>query len=314
MSTIQLTDCKSVSVYSNRPMKNFSYERCNLIERWIEHYNRQISEAQTLIKYDIDSLEGATIQKAMINLGVEAWRDCEWRDYYLIKIAINQTDFNPAAVTWRTKPLTSYYKTVKVGRQELASGSISLDITSLLQDWVEGTTPNYGITLSSEVVGLSIRLLSCESNCGPKLTVHYEKDMTQSVALQVQVANRKQEMIENKETILFDNIVASTPHGITYNPITGDITISKAGYYLGEWWVSIGGAAAVPELNVSLQNVGTGSLIEASAPVVVESQMSGNAIFHVANEPQTFRLINNSKNTIQYAASTIQASLIIAKI
>lgn len=314
MSTMQLSHCNSTFVYSNKPTVNFAYEKYVLIEQWIENCDRQLSEAQTLIKFDIDSLSEVTIQKAIMSLVVDRWEHCAAGESYPIQIAINQTNFDPTNVTWRTRPITTFYKIVRMDRHDLDCGCINLDITDLVQSWSNGTTPNYGITLSSDVIGLSVRLISCKEKCGPKLIVEYEKDECKPVALQVQVANRPLEIVEHEDPILFDSIVTSTPTGISYNQVTGEITISKVGYYLGQWWVAVGGAEAIPEINFALENVATGSLIESSAPVGIVSQPSGNAIFYVGTVLQTFKLINNSKSKIQFGTPTIQASLIIARI
>lgn len=314
MSTIQLSNCNSTFVYSNKPTTNFAYEKYVLIERWSESCKNQLSEAQTLIKFDLASLSEVTIQRAIISLVVDRWECCAVGESYPIQIAINQTNFDAASVTWQTRPITTFYKIVQIYRQDLECGCINLDMTDLVQSWSNGTTPNYGITLSSDVIGLSVRLVACEEKCGPKLIVDYEKDECKPVALQVQVANRPLEIVEHMAPVLFDGVVTSTPSGISYNQATGEITISKGGYYLGQWWVAVGGAEAIPEINFALQNVLTGNFIESSAPVGVVSQPSGNAIFYVGTVPQTFILINNSKSKIQFGTPTIQASLILAKI
>lgn len=315
MGMLKLSACDSTSICSTKPRENFKCEEYLWVDKWIEGREVQANEMYTLIKYELDTLEGTTIQKATLELQVDKWRVYEYRKYYELQMSMNEQDFDACEVTWQTKPLTTYYKTVAISRKELECGCISLDITDLVQLWSSGSTPNYGITLSSKHLDTTVRIYSCKTECGPRLTVDYEKNKAiPSVAIQVQVANRPLEIVDHEAQVLFDKVVTMTPSGITYNPASGQITISQVGYYIGEWWVAVGGAEAIPEINFSLQNITTQTLIEASAPVGVVSQPSGNAIFHINTVPQTLVLINNSKSKIQFGTLTIQASLIIAKI
>lgn len=315
MGLIEINTCNSTYVCSKVPKKNFGREEYLLIDKWIECDEKIANETRTLIKYDLDKLEETTIQKALLVLQIDKWKNYKEKNYYELEVSINEENFNTREVTWETKPSTIYYKTVPLFREYLENESINLDITDVVKLWADGSTPNYGITLSCKHPDITVRAFSCKTLQGPKLNVQGSKNkVASSVAIQVQAVNTPLESIPEEGAVLFDKIITATPSGITYNPKRGEITINQTGYYLANWWVAVSDEETPWEINFSLQNITHQTLIQASAKAGEVSQLIGNAVFDVGTVPQVFRLINNSKHQMQYGTSTIKASLIIAKI
>jgi hypothetical protein len=89
---------------------------------------------------------GSTISSAKVYL--DAWfNDAVGK---LCKLKRNISDFDEATATWNTKPVTTDVGEVSF-IHPAGLGWVAIDVTSFIQDMVNGLYPNYGFTLKLDV-------------------------------------------------------------------------------------------------------------------------------------------------------------------
>ncbi len=135
-------------------------------------------ELRTVIKFDVSSLAGQSINSAILKLEV--------RSSSSPPVVINAhrltTNWSESTVTWNSPWSTAggNYDATTAGSATfttpLSLGSptetMSIDITSLVQNWASGTYPNYGLVLiDPSGSARSISAFSSEGTTPPKLEV-----------------------------------------------------------------------------------------------------------------------------------------------
>ena len=114
------------------------------------------------------------------------------------------------------------------------------------------------------------------------------------------------------DPVIFDTVLNDQSSEISYNDVTGEITITESGLYYINWWVSVDGAAAATTIDLAIVT-SAGDTITASSPIV-SSQVSGNALLSITATPATpvtVQLINTSTDELFIGATTVRADLTI---
>lgn len=115
---------------------------------------------------------------------------------------------------------------------------------------------------------------------------------------------------------MFDTVINAPSSNISYNPATGDFTITQLGNYYIAWWVNTDGAGAETNVvfGIRVTTGGPQQVMAASPSPITTLQLSGNALLTVSANPTVISLFNDSGETVNYASSPIQANLVIVEV
>ncbi len=138
---------------------------------------------QTLVKFDLSSLpRNAVIQSAELTLYQEGYSTVTGstnNDVASIGAVQVTSDWQASSVMWRTKPSDNSDKNhyVVVYNAKVPKWWQGWKITSWVQAWVSGATPNYGILLKGQNEdAMTIAIMFSKGGLNkPKLTITYEQ-------------------------------------------------------------------------------------------------------------------------------------------
>jgi hypothetical protein len=130
--------------------------------------------------------------------------------------------------------------------------------------------------------------------------------------IQVQLAAVEAGTVDNGAAVIFDTVVNDQSPNISYSAFTGDFTVTATGNYYVTWWVATDGAAAATTVTFAIELNGAGG-VSASSPIVT-GQLSGSALITVGAAPATIALVNTTGDTVNFAATPIQANIIIVEV
>jgi len=118
--------------------------------------------------------------------------------------------------------------------------------------------------------------------------------------------------LNNKQAVLFNEILQRTTQDITFNRITGVFCLRKIGTYLVNWDVAVEGTHHEPFIRFSL--ITGGSTIGSSTLPITVGQLSGTSIINVTNAPRELTLINDTGDIVQLSKFAPVANITITKI
>lgn len=130
--------------------------------------------------------------------------------------------------------------------------------------------------------------------------------------IQMQLVGGRQSQIAPGANVIFDTAINDQSADISYNSLTGQFTISNPGNYFVSWWVATDGAGSSTDLWFSIQV--TASVPVAGATPIVTGQLNGSALVTVSSAPATLTLMNSTANPIVFAATPVQANIVILQI
>lgn len=161
----------------------------------------------------------------------------------------------------------------------------------------------------------------CSECCRKRRTCNCERGKIYNRAvlkgLQLQLQSNTMQTITNGANVIFNTEISRQSPYITYNNITGLVTIRKSGVYHIEWWTATEGILAGTDTGVTFSIItSAGHNIKASSPITV-GQIVGNAlieIFASYDVPVTLRLVNQTNGTVGLAQTQVKANLIVSNI
>lgn len=130
----------------------------------------------------------------------------------------------------------------------------------------------------------------------------------QAGGLQIQLQSAATTTVTPGGPVLFDTIVSSQSSFISYNTLTGVVTLTRPGLYYINWWVTIAGVSGA-DLPTFAIVTSTGATIRASSLSI--GQITGNALIRVTSSPVTLQLVNFTTDTITLATLPVKADLTI---
>lgn len=318
MEVIQILSSKSTYISSENSYTNKKCSEILKIGKIKEDCN--IVRFETLVKFTLDAINSdkLEIKKVYLGLRVVGWETEKEKDEYILKISINEEDFDSSWTNQEMKPKSKWYKNESIDKSQIERGWLSIDLTELVKLWIEGKIPNYGITLWTDEFYL-LEISSDCAECCPSLTFYGHVSQNtpcnkETVVLQIQSKNGQNKAIDTNAPVEFDTIFSKSSDSLDYDIDKDKVIVKKPGWYLVEWWIAIDGSGDVPQISFVLQNEDGSISCESSAPVFVLSQPSGNAAINIKDENTTLQLINKSGAAIQFANVGTQASLVINKI
>lgn len=103
--------------------------------------------------------------------------------------------------------------------------------------------------------------------------------------------------------------VSSALANISYDNITGEFTISEAGNYFIEWWVTTDGSGG--PVNMVFSVMVDGSPVSQGNSPIVTGQVDGDALITVAAAPVVVTLVNQTGAEVVLANTDVQADIAI---
>ncbi len=103
-----------------------------------------------VIKFDLSSYMGQTIESATINLYrvVPVWTYSVDLYYKNVAISYFNSSWSEDTITWNNAPSSTYVKTMNIGNGDsLFNCWVSIDITEIAQLWLSGVVANNGIKM-----------------------------------------------------------------------------------------------------------------------------------------------------------------------
>ena len=113
---------------------------------------------------------------------------------------------------------------------------------------------------------------------------------------------------------LIFNIVTKTPSGLEYDFDTYNIRVTKKGYYIFQWDLSIEGTNFMDNKNIALRNNDTKAIYEYPVPKSIQGQIFGMVLVDVNEDNQSFSLVNLSGGDILLSDLNPCASIIIIRV
>lgn len=165
----------------------------------------------------------------------------------------------------------------------------------------------------SEIPKLIVNDSSC-NNPYDNRNCYYICDNKQ-VAMELNLSNQpERRIIYNEDVVKFSNIVTKTPSGLEYDFDTYNIRVTKKGYYIFQWNLSIEGTNFMDNKNIALRNNDTKAIYEYPVPKSIQGQISGMALVDVNEDNQSFSLVNLSGGDILLSDLNPCASIIIIRV
>lgn len=130
--------------------------------------------------------------------------------------------------------------------------------------------------------------------------------------IQMQLIGGAQRVVESRESLVFDMAVNDQSPDISYNPLSGEFTLTRAGSYFVSWWIATDGSEYSTTLSFSLFVDAAGYAL-GSTPIVT-GQLNGSALVTVEAVPTTLTLKNISPDAVALASAPVQANLVILQI
>lgn len=116
-------------------------------------------------------------------------------------------------------------------------------------------------------------------------------------------------LIQNKQNIIFNNILRNLSPDIYYDSSTGYFHLPRDRKYYVNWWVSVDGTETTTQIEfaVAIDDVP----VSISSSPQVTSQITGMALVHTDAAVAKLSLINVSQNIIRFAEASVQAGIAI---
>jgi len=128
----------------------------------------------------------------------------------------------------------------------------------------------------------------------------------------LQIQRQASGSVATNFNVVFDTVVNSYGN-VAYNPVTGEITINKAGRYFINWWVATQSSLGANNVVFSIES-SQGDRLIGNSPLK-QNEVVGFAIIQVDAAPVALRLRNKAVGSIFYSNLVqIKANLVLGEI
>ena len=132
-----------------------------------------------------------------------------------------------------------------------------------------------------------------------------------TTGIQVELVDADGGMIPNGSNVLFDTAINDQGSGVSYDPATGDFTVTRRGTYYVDWWVAPDGADLAT--SVSFAVAVNGVPYSTPSSPIVSGQMAASALVTIDTVPATISLVNVTGDDIYVSSLPVQAGIVISK-
>ncbi|MGB8451408.1 MAG: DNRLRE domain-containing protein [Anaerocolumna sp.] len=261
----------------------------------------------SFLKFDLSSLPAASVSSAILRLYVFSKSGVAPSP-----IAVNRVTsaFDINTVTYNTMP--TYVPTGIT--TNITTGDVltyvEIDVTTLINQWLNGTFPNNGIALTNSD-GITDVLFGGKpvgAAFEPQLVVTFVP-VGELEGIQAQLQGDPGGIIVNNANVMFDTVIIDQAANISYNAATGEFTISGDGNYYVNWWVATDGSAG--PVNMVFALLSDGAPIATGNSPIVTGQVDGDAFLSVSGSPVTVTLVNQTGAAVLYGDIPVQANISI---
>lgn len=264
--------------------------------------------AISYLKFDLSALAGQTASSAILRL------------FVFVKtggtptpITVNRalSDFNINTVTYNSQPLFVQTGSSTTVSDEDVLQYIEIDITELINQWLNQTFPNFGMALAGTDGTTSVQFggRSIGPAFEPQLVVTTESPSSVSLkGIQAQLRDSVSEILDDGAVVPFDTLV-NNQSSILFNAQTGTFTLTAAGNYYIKWWVTTDGSAGPVNMSFTVYTDGI-SAIGGNSPIVT-GQVNGDAFLIFVDAPHDITLVNTTGADVLFANIPTQANITI---
>ncbi|MDI3481230.1 MAG: hypothetical protein PWQ97_885 [Tepidanaerobacteraceae bacterium] len=266
------------------------------------------SNCISLLQFAIPPLPVASVDRAVLRLFVMYKTGIEPTPVVVNRIT---SAFDMATVTYNAMlTFAATGSTVNVNISDVMR-YVEIDVTALVNQWLDGTYPNYGmaLTIPSGITEVQFGTKAISAVYEPKLVVEYSAAPAMLAGIQAQLQGSPGALIADNANVVFDTILASQSAGISYNAGTGEFTISEPGNYYISWWVVTDGSAGPVNMVFSIM-MDASPVVLGNSPIVT-GQVKGDALITVAAAPAVVRLVNQTGANVVFANTPVQANITI---
>lgn len=132
-----------------------------------------------------------------------------------------------------------------------------------------------------------------------------------NTGIQAELVGEAGGIIPDGSNVLFDNVVNDQSGSISYNPATGEFTITRRGTYNVDWWTAPDGAG--PAINISFAVAVNGVPYSTASSPIVSGQMAASALVTINTVPATISLVNVTGEDVFVPTTPVQAGIVISK-
>lgn len=260
----------------------------------------------SFIQFDLSSIPVAVVSSAILRLYVFSKTGAAPSPINVNRVT---SAFDINTVTYNTMPPfvpTGITTNVTVGD---VLTFIDIDITTLVNQWLAGTFPNYGLALTNPDGTTSVHFGGepIVDPYGPLLIATYSGGALQG--FQAQLQGSPAAIIANGNNVIFDTVITNQSANISYNAGTGEFTLSATGNYYIDWWVTTDGSAGPVNMVFGILVDGM-PYAQGNSPIVT-GQVNGNAFLAVNAAPVTVTLANETGADVLFANIPVQANISI---
>ncbi len=120
------------------------------------------------------------------------------------------------------------------------------------------------------------------------------------------------EVVPDGGNVLFNTVLNDQSDNITYDPATGEFTITEPGNYYVSWWFAADGAG--PAANISMAVAVNGVPYSTVSSAIVSDQISGYALVTVEDVPATISLMNVTGEDMFIPVVPVQSGMVILEL
>jgi len=308
MPTVTLNTTQTTFVSSAQPNNNFSF-----YPLLYTGTDPGFLDCISFLKFTLPDLPVAAVDSAFLELSVIVKTGVAPSPVVVNRVT---APLDTGTVTYTTQPaFVATPSMVNVTTADLYT-AVSIDVTELVNQWLDGTYPNYGFALTNSdgttLVQFATNNIVWEPYF-PRLVLNYSITPAQPIGgIQAQLQGSGATIIADGATVLFDTVLLEQSPNISYNAGTGEFTLSAAGNYYVSWWVATDGSAG-PVNMVFAVEVGGTPVAAGNAPIVT-GQVSGDALITVETAPAVVTLVNATGADVGYASTGVQANITILEL
>ncbi len=132
-----------------------------------------------------------------------------------------------------------------------------------------------------------------------------------NTGIQAELVDAGGGIIPDGTNVLFDNVVNDQSGSISYDPATGEFTVTRRGTYYVDWWTAPDGAG--PATSVSFAVAVNGVPYSTASSPIVSTQMSASALVTIDVAPATISLVNVTGDDVFIPSIPVQAGIVITR-
>lgn len=286
--------------------------------------NFQCEYSNTLISFPLKIYNKNSKMNYYLYIPLKNIEYCTEENIIDIDIICDCIDYENVTYNHITNMDIYKYSCIYISKIDIKKRYVLVDISSLINKYIQRDIPVLNIMLSSLSKNFSIIFNKDYFNCMPKLMVDtefYDFDnrcntkCKKTVAMQLVRSDLyEKNIVYDNNIVMFDKIVEKTPKGIYYRFEDGLIAICEKGYYLFQWNLNIEGSNQIDKLSIDLKNNTKNLIIPSPVPISIQGQISGTALVVVNTNYETFSLVNTSGGDILLSNLYPCASITIVKV